>query len=315
MSEHPRGRLCRRRASISLDGGWQSEQRIWFRYQLFSKGESKMRSHNSALKLVAMGIVISASISQLQAQQETVPAQVGPTQFLQPANTDQLRHSQVLGIPTSHCGHVIDLLMTNRMRQQTGYAGHGEVHLPHLTVGLKPGDLELLCVHLVCEGDAHKGPIFQIGMRNNSCVPIGNFKVSVVGVLCQIQVHSPTATVCIPRMEAGEETQIQVQLPLTCMAMGPVAQPVAFDTLIVALDSYDELLECDELNNVQILNRAEIGPLVAEVPVPDTTQPVDPAPAVPAPEVPQDGDTSPLDGLDLDNLDLNQAQNLLSRSR
>lgn len=282
-----------------------------------------MRSRHSALKLVAMGMIISASIGQVQAQQETVPAQAGTPQirqFLQPANTDLLRNSQVLGIPTSHCGHVIDLLMANRLRQQAGHAGYGEVQLPHLTVGLQPGDLELQCVHLVCDGDAHQGPIFQIGMKNNSCVPIGNFSVSVVGVLCQIQVHSPTATVRIPRMEAGEETQIQIQLPVGCMSMGLVGQQAAFDTLIVAVDSYDEMLECDELNNVQILNRAEIGLLVAETPVPDTTAPVnpapaDPAPAVPTPEVPQDGDTSPLDGLDLDNLDLNQAQSLLFRSR
>ena len=283
-----------------------------------------MRSQHSALKLVAMGIVISASIGQTMAQQSAIPGQaVAPNsrQFLQPANTDQLRNSQVLGIPTSYCGHVIDLLATNRMRRQTGYYGESEVQLPHLTVGMKPGDLELLCVHLVCDGDACTGPIFEIRMKNNSCVPIGNFKVSVVGVQCQIHVHSPSATICIPRMEAGEETQIQVQLPATCMYMGPVGQHAVFDTLIVALDSYDELLECDELNNVQILKRAEIGLLVVEMPapaefvesVPATRAPVDVAPAVPTPEFPQDTVPSPLDGLDLDNLDLNQSQNLRFR--
>jgi hypothetical protein len=285
-----------------------------------------MRSQHSALKLVAIGIVISASIGQTMAQQSAIPGQtVAPNarQFLQPVNTDQLRNSQVLGIPTSYCGHVIDLLATNRMRRETGYYGESEVQLPHLTVGVKPGDLELLSVNLVCDGDACKGPIFEIGMKNNSCVSIGNFKVSVVGVQCQIHVYSPSATIWIPRMEAGEETQIQVQLPVTCMCMGPgpVGQHAAFDTLIVALDSYDELLECDELNNVQILKRAEIGLLVVETPapvdfvesVPATPAPVDVAPAVPTPEVPQDRAPSPLDSLDLDNLDLNQSQNLRFR--
>jgi len=89
----------------------------------------------------------------------------------------------------------------------------------------------------------------------------------------------------------------------------------------VALDSYDELLECDELNNVRILKREEIGLLVVETPapadfvesVPATPAPVDVAPAVPAPEVPQDRAPSPLDGLDLDNLDLNQSQSLRFR--
>jgi len=278
-----------------------------------------MQSQHTLLRLVAMSIAVSATVGQTMAQQSTAPVQVTTPQvrqFLQPTTTDELRSSQVLGIPTSHCGHVIDLLASNRMRRHTGYVGDSEVMLPHLTAGLKPGDLELLCVKLVCEGDECTGPIFQIGMKNNSCVPIGNFKVSVVGVLCQIHVHSPTATVCIPRMEAGEETHIQVQLPATCMCMGPVGQQAAFDTLIVALDSYDDLLECNELNNVQILKRSEICLLTVETPaqtdVVETT-PAAPAPQTPAPEIPQEETPSPLDGLDLDNLDLDQAQNLLSK--
>jgi len=278
-----------------------------------------MRSQHTMLRLIAMSIAVSASVGQTMGQQPTIPVQVTTLQiqqFLQPPNPDGLRTSQVLGIPTSYCGNVIDLLATNRMRRQTGYVGDGEVMLPYLTVGVKPGDLQLLCVSLVCDGDACNGPIFQIGMKNNSCVPIGNFKVSVVGVQCQIHVHSPTATICIPRMEAGEETQIQIQLPVTSMCMGPVGQQAAFDTLIVALDSYDELLECNELNNVQILNRAEIGLLVVEVPAPVDfveTVPAAPALAVPAPEVPQDITPSPLDGLDLDNLEFEQTQNLRFR--
>lgn len=272
-----------------------------------------MRSQLCALKLCAMGIAISVSFGQAMAQ-ETAPVQtVAPQvrQFLQPDNLDYIRNSQVLGIPTSDCGHVIDLLEMNRLRRQTGYTGEGEIFLPHLTVGTKPGDLELLCVNLVCEGDACKGPIYQIGMRNNSCVPIGNFKVSIVGVLCQIHVHSPSATICIPRMEPGEETQIQIQLPVTCMCMGPIGQQCAFDTLVVALDCCDDLLECNELNNVQILKRSEIALLVAEAPAPVDT--VDVAPAAPAPAeaapAPQETTPSPLDDLDLDNLNLSDPQN------
>ena len=274
-----------------------------------------MRTQLTAIRLVAMGMLISAGVDQAIAQQTVAPAQVAAPQirqFLQPNNPTLLRNYQVLGLPTSYCGHVIDLLNINRIRQETGYTGDGEVFLPHLTAGLKPGDLELLNVHLVCDGDACKGPIFQIDMKNNSCVPIANFKVSVVGVLCQIDVHSPAANVCIPRMEPGEVTQIQIQLPATCMCMGPAGQQAAFDTLIVALDSYDELLECNELNNVQILERAEISLLVAETPVPAPTDPVETTPApVPAqPVTPETTPTDPTDGLDLDNLDLGSAQTL-----
>ncbi len=271
-----------------------------------------MRSHLCALTLVATAVVLSSTAQPAAAQQVTAPVEAPAVQqHLQPNNVDDIRNSQVLGIPTSFCGHVIELLNNNRLRRQTGLIGEGEIFLPHLTAGLKPGDLELMCVHLVCDGDAVKGPVFQISMKNSSCVPIGNFKVSIVGVLCQIDVHSPTATICIPRMEPGEVRQIQIQLPLTCMCMGPATQPVPFDTLVVALDSYDELLECDELNNVQILKRAEIGLLVAEAPAPAPA----PAPATVEPEQtvpaqPVTPDTRPEDELDLDNLDLSSAQSL-----
>lgn len=279
-----------------------------------------MLSHQTVLKLVALGLVISTSCARTNAQQSPAPDGTPQVrQFLQQTNVNDVRSHQILGIPTSHCGHVIDLMMRNRMRAQFNTNGTEELHLPHLTVGLRPGDLQLQCVHLVCDGDAHNGPIFQIGMKNNSAVPIGNFKVSVVGVLCQIDVHSPSATICIPRMEAGEETQIQIQLPVNCMAMGPYHQRCEFDTVVVALDSFDELLECDELNNVQILKRQEIALLVTQpvqtAPVLET--PVVPAvPAVPAPQE----QPSPLDGLDLDKLNLDggnqndgEAQSLLLR--
>lgn len=296
-----------------------------------------MLRHKSALAFAAMGLVVCAScrpaaaqlqpVNQKPGTQQQLVAQ-GPTQpagipqvrqFLQQSNINDVRSHQVLGIPTSHCGHVIDLMMKNQMRSRLRTNGTEQLHLPHLTVGLQPGDLELLCIHLVCDGDAHQGPIFQIGMKNNSRVPIGNFRVSLVGVLCQIHPHSPSATVCIPRMEAGEETQIQIQLPVNCMSMGPLHQQAEFDTVIVALDSHDELLECDELNNVQILKRTEVSLLgtqqIQVQPVPQTQ--VAPAP-VPTPPAPEEA-PSPLDGIDLDKLDLGQggeeseAQSLLLR--
>jgi hypothetical protein len=45
------------------------------------------------------------------------PTIVNSTAFANP------RTSQILGVPESHCGHVIDLLIRNRMRQQSGAVG------------------------------------------------------------------------------------------------------------------------------------------------------------------------------------------------
>ncbi|MEO2015422.1 MAG: hypothetical protein ABGZ53_13725 [Fuerstiella sp.] len=273
-----------------------------------------MNIHRQSVKLFAMGALLAVSVGHAKAQQANVLPSLAPTvpigTALQPVNTDHLRTSQVLGIPTSYCGHVIDLLMTNRMRQSFGDAGTftPPVFAPHLSVGSTPGDLELLCVQLICEGDPGKGPVFQISIKNNSQIPVGNFRVSVVGILGRIHMHSPTTTILIPGMEAGCETQVQVQLPVTCMSMGVPGQQVPFDTLIVALDSFDEWLECDELNNVQILSRADIPLLVVAAATPPVAvesvpaQPIEPAPEIGVPQTPQDKAPSPLDNIDLDDL-------------
>lgn len=269
-----------------------------------------MNTINLTLKALALGMMVSAGMGQTMAQNTAPQIQT----FMQPDNVSELRQSQILGIPTSHCGNVIDLMMTNRMRQQTNQIGTPEIYMPHLTVGTKTGDLELLCVSLVCDGDQCKGPVFQIGMKNNSIVPIGNFQVSIVGVLGQIHVHSPTMTVRIDRMECGEEKHIQMQLPVTCMSMFCATGQTTFDSVVVALDSCDALLECNELNNIQILKRCDIPLLITETVTlaPEIAAP-GPVPTTPVPITPIEQGQPPLEGLDLEKLDLGNAKNLLFR--
>jgi hypothetical protein len=77
------------------------------------------------------------------------------------------RIGQVLGVPTSFCGHVINMLMINQMRQQNGTTGAdfppGLQFFPGTTV--TPGDIELLGVHLVADGNPQQGPVFQLTIR------------------------------------------------------------------------------------------------------------------------------------------------------
>lgn len=254
------------------------------------------------------------------------------------------RIGQVLGVPTSFCGHVINMLMINQMRQQNGTTGAdfppGLQFFPGTTV--TPGDIELLGVHLVADGNPQQGPVFQLTIRNGSQYTVDGIRISVVGVLGQIQFHSPTTTAAAPRMEAGAVTEFQIQLPVTCMSMGNNGQSAAaFDTLVVAVDSFDELIESNELNNVQILKRAEIGPLVAVVttsapgvavtPVPTSASggvsapaAVGPAPGqnslspspAPTPAAPDIADPgAPSDQVDLDKLDLGAATETSLRFR
>lgn len=278
-----------------------------------------MLKHKILFHRLLLGlVVVSAGPLALAQPPAAAPDLAGPpaagVPVQQPLNGDFIRTSQVLGIPSSFCGHVIDLMMRNQMRRQHGLVGHvGRVHLPHLSVGLTPGDLQVTGVHLVSDGDACNGPVFEICLHNCSQVPIGNFRVSVVGVLGQICPHSPTADLCVPRLEAGQQIKVQLQLPFTCLTMGPQQQP--FDTVIVAADSHDELLECDELNNVLIVKRCDIVGVVAEVPAeaqaPAQGAPVSPAaPVDPVPEDPADGQqpVSPLDDIDVEQLQLGTAQ-------
>ncbi|MCC9607931.1 hypothetical protein LOC68_02615 [Blastopirellula sp. JC732] len=244
---------------------------------------------------------------------------------LVPINAENIRTDQVLGIQSHGCGHVIHLLMKSRMLRESGQLGFGgPMFNPQLGAWQKPGDLQLLGVCLVADACDTAGPIYQIQLQNNSEIPVGNFRISAVGTCGQIQPFSPTAVITVPRIEAGAILDLQIQLPLSCLSIhNPGGAAIAFDTLIVAIDSFDELIECNETNNILILNRGEVAPLVVQEatvteeatietttpPVTTTAPPVDGN--VAAPSTP----TSPMDSIDLDDLDLGEAEQTAVRLR
>jgi hypothetical protein len=282
-----------------------------------------MPSHVTPLILT---MAISALSVTANAQQAPVPAQpnqiiqnqqvtqpmvpiAGTSPFTQTTLLSDVRLNHVLGLPTSHCGHMIDLLHSNRVRQGLGQLGDfpQTYSLPHEIAGAISGDLELSAVYLVSDGTPSCGPVFDIALCNHSRVAIGSFRISIVGVLGCIQVHSPTTTIRVSGMNVGQQLHVQMQLPVTCMTMGPAGtQPAPFDTLVVAIDSFDEWVERVELNNVRVISRPEIGLLIAEIPVAVTTAPDVRAEAEPAQE-PTDAAPSPLDSFDFDDLDLDSA--------
>lgn len=217
----------------------------------------------------------------------------------------------VLGLNHPSSCHVIDLLMHNRLRKSMGHETDVLPVVPFGFAGPRPGDLELLEVHLVTDSDGTLGPIFQVSFRNTSEYAVRDFRISIVGVLCRIEPTSPCTMITIPCINAGETKCVEIQLPATAMTMGlSGSQPAPFDTLVVALDSMDELLECNELNNVAILKRGEIGLLVAETPaVTAPSTPAEPEPGATAPPAPSEVEKpSPIGDIDLDELDLGEAE-------
>ena len=233
------------------------------------------------------------------------------------------------------CTHVINLLARKYDHERFG----GGIIKPAPIVHHGPygdhivqpqlSDLELVSVCLANPGDADHAPTYAITIANHGSVDICHFKVSAVAALCKIHNYCPTTTIKIDKICPGESICVEVAMPFASLAMGDCNHSQEFDTLIVAIDAFDQIVECNELNNILILKRTAITVVEAktETQVEETTvestETVPAAPSVgenvqtPAPSAPAPDQkkASPLDSIDLDNLDLSgesEATGLLS---
>lgn len=238
----------------------------------------------------------------------------------QPLMSKAQRH-WLVGRTLHHCMFFSDFQphVVRRAARPIGF------HPGHFFVA--PGDLELTSVGMVADGLADKGPVYRITLRNNSTISAHHFRVSLIATLGEITPTSPVVSMNIEELAAGAVGTIDVQLPHGVMALGPQGQPGPFTTLVAAIDSFDELIETDELNNVATFTRGEIAVIETAVEAPAAAGPAAgapaaaapaaapaeapaqgaPAPAAPSAPAPQDGS----DQLDLENVD--GASELLSR--
>ena len=71
---------------------------------------------------------------------------------------------------------------------------------------------------------------------------------------------SPASLVKVVGLAAGETRSFDVRLPAEAlkMAVDPAGQPVPMATLMVAVDSHEELNDIDRTNNGTVMNRTEI---------------------------------------------------------
>jgi len=239
------------------------------------------------------------------------------------------------------CNHVIEMLLRKYDHDRFG----GGIVQPAPIVHRGPygdhvvqhelSDLELVSVGLLDAGGSDYAPTYGITIANHGKVDICHFKVSAVAVLGKIHEFCPTTTIKIDKICPGESMTAEVQLPFAALAMDNCEHRNPFDTLVVAIDALDQVVECNEVNNIVILQRTGITVIeettesttveqttvenstTTEVP-PSATDNVQAAPAPSAPG--PDGNApaqkpSPLDNIDLDNLDLSdesEATGLLS---
>ncbi len=208
----------------------------------------------------------------------------------------------------TNCQHVMDLLFQY---------GHGTsqavMAVPHgngLLLGDSIGDLEIMTVTMCHPGDATHGPKIAVTISNKSKRAVSSFSISAVAVLGRIQPFSPSVTQAAPTIGPGENVELTLCLPVESLAMGRSGtDTLAFQKLVIAIDSFDQLLESNESNNIVILERDKI---------PVLEQTVEPAPAVPTPqpaevtpdreEVPPTPPQQPVAENSIDNLDFEKLE-------
>ena len=238
------------------------------------------------------------------------------------------------GASSANCKFVIDLLVRN-YKHHGGHcspcikrhcASPGWVEWVPVVTVVQPvvvqqltGDLELLGVSLVSDGNGQQGPTYQATFRNASRVPVSHFRISLVAVLGEMEETSPSVTIDVPQLGPGQTGSEQLELPIEATAMGPAGQSALFDTLVVAIDSFDELVESNELNNVATLKRADVRLVSANAvqPAPGQTEQAAQMPNAAAAENSPEAATSGLsnpapetatDSVSLEELGLTQAE-------
>ncbi|TWT87657.1 hypothetical protein Mal64_31990 [Pseudobythopirellula maris] len=214
-------------------------------------------------------------------------------QGLGPAGYQQL----LMGGP--RCDHVIDLLMRFGIGGGAGvgpaagmiaHSPYGPIEMPAVELG----DLQIAGVALVASDDPACAPTYAVTIKNCSPRDVCHLQVTLVALLGPIRPHDPTALATVDSIPAGGCVEIAIQLPIESLAMGQGVLgdgcPLAFQKLLVAIDSLDGFAEIDESNNLQLLCRSDIpAQVVVEAPAveaigepadaPAAVQPVEPAPA------------------------------------
>lgn len=161
-----------------------------------------------------------------------------------------------LAIVRHHCFlHSRPNLPTN-----TGPLGPAFIGTPFTPAVVKtPGDLEIANVGMVADATPQQGPLYRVTIRNNSETPSRHFEVSLIAIHGQINHASPVITVHVNEIAAGGVHELDVQLPIGVMSLGAANALAPFESLVVAIDSFDQLMEVNELNNVAILTRGDIA--------------------------------------------------------
>jgi hypothetical protein len=168
------------------------------------------------------------------------------------------------------CDHVIQQMLRHGVNNSFDRCDISSimVHDPFGSSGnprCEMGDLEIMQVSLLPHADPACGPKFAVTVSNNSTRKVCDFHVSMVAIFGHITPTSPTTTVSVDGIEPGTALELHVQLPIDSLAMGNRnGQVLGYQRVVVAIDSFDELAETNEANNLKAYDVGQI-PVVAAV--------------------------------------------------
>jgi hypothetical protein len=172
----------------------------------------------------------------------------------------------------ARCDHVIQMILrhgvNNSFDRSNTSALLGQSNTVSYSLGIplpinELGDLQIVQVEQLPTEPTPSGPKFAVIVMNKSNRQVCNFHVTAVAVFGQIHPRSPNATVEVAKINPGEALQVIVALSNDAYSMGNRnGQALCFEKLIVAVDSYDQLLETDEANNIKAFNSNEISVVV-----------------------------------------------------
>jgi hypothetical protein len=268
----------------------------------------------AAVAPVQAGAVATTTVASQTAMATTSTTTVETQMDLLPARTVLGSMLQMFNSPPgfggrSRCGHVIDMLMEQHLQTQFFGGNVQNMQQPASIVAFDPfgrpivrrmGDLRLISVDMITDATPEMGPLYEVTILNDSVRDAIDFRVSLVAVHGGILPNSPTVTMNVDEIAAGGTATLQVQMPQACLAIEVTGQaPAPFDMLVVAIDSFDELMEGNELNNVAVLERSDIviegatETAVTTEAVQSTTETPEDAPAAAAPV--DNGQVAPVD--------------------
>ena len=165
----------------------------------------------------------------------------------------------------TRCDHIIQMMLrhgvNNRFDRSAtssllNHSPFGGIQVPVYDLG----DLQIVQVTQLPPEVPVCGPKFAVVVMNQSNRSVCNFHVSAAAVFGHICPTSPNTTVEVAKMNAGETMEVMVSLPIEAYSMGNRnGEVLSFQKLIVAIDSFDELLETDEANNIRAFDATEIA--------------------------------------------------------